>query len=79
MKTFRVYLKEGKSLIVRATRFEVTSTYSMVTFFKSDTGAEGEKDSDIFIKYDQIVAILPEPERQKDDETTPGSFGYQTF
>jgi hypothetical protein len=58
MKKFRVYFKEGNSIVVEAAGFTVSGTYSSITFFK-----EAEKeDKDLYVRYDNVIAIIPKGE-----------------
>lgn len=55
-KAFRVYFKDGKSIVVQAHSFRRESSY--IIFYK----AEGQNDPDIWVSVSETIAIVPEQE-----------------
>lgn len=70
-KAFRVYFKDGKSIVVRVHSFKREPGH--ITFYK----AKGEADTDIWVSASETIAIVPEQEVAA--PLIPPSTGYQSY
>jgi hypothetical protein len=63
MKTYRVYLKNGTQLKIKADSYKFTEDRSAVVFYH----AQDEMITDVYVYAGEVAAILPQQDKGKLD------------
>jgi hypothetical protein len=70
MRTFKIYLKDGKKFNLRCRRFEFG--VGQVVLFNS----RDEETNEVFLSFRDIAAIIPEEAEEPESESNSGSTTY---